>query len=195
MCKGIAKTHRTCKFLDVGTASIIHRHTLKVTHSDRNDCHVKHGQDLPLQQETSLFWGTWRKGDALQRLQAARHGGRHEPQVSLRQENSQFWGTWKKGNSLQRLQGMEAIVNRRCHCGKEIPSFGLPGGKATHCNSALPRLQGRLSVCQQYRAARQGQGGIYCKSGSASAVRAFSLSVTDCLLCGTADKTFVRALY
>ena len=39
---------------------------------------------------------------------------------------------------------MVDIVNRRCSCGKCIPSFGMPGGSATHCKEC--KEQGMVDV-------------------------------------------------
>ena len=39
---------------------------------------------------------------------------------------------------------MVNVINRRCSCGKCIPYFGMPGGRATHCKEC--KEQGMVDV-------------------------------------------------
>ena len=53
----------------------------------------------------------------------------------------------RPGHPLQRMQGAghgRRSHNRKCSCGKCRPSFGMPGGRATHCKEC--KEQGMVDV-------------------------------------------------
>ena len=61
---------------------------------------------------------------------------------------------------------MVDVHNRKCSCGKCIPSFGMPGGSATHCKEC--KEQGMVDVANRRCSCGKSQPHFGMPSGRAT---------------------------